>query len=156
MEGKLIPSYSYQCSCGLQFDAFAPASKHSEPKRCPACNNMAPRMMPSDMNGIFSQTVNGPGPQNTGIHSLDLHIDRVIGQHAKQGWEQEELRRREKRRVLAQNPNARSADLSLNPDGSYRVRKPEEKAVHERGIQIHLKAQEALGQAVKPHKKPSR
>lgn len=139
-----MPTYVFQCQCGLRFEASKGASKHSEPAKCASCGKMASRAMPSELNGVFNQTVDGPKPQNTGIHSLDAHIDRVIGQHAKQGWEAEDARRREKRRVLNHTPGAKTADLSLQPDGSYRVRKPEEKAVHDRAVTIHLKAQEAM------------
>lgn len=135
-----MPKFSYLCTtCGLRFEASAPAAKHKDPAKCLSCGGSAGREMPTDVSGVFQQTVTGPTPQNTGIHSLDTHIDRVIGQHAKQGWQAEDLRRKDKRAVLAAT-GATSADLSLNPDGTYRVRTAEEKAVHERALAIHLKS----------------
>lgn len=139
-----MPRYEFQCDCGLRFEAVKPASQHSQPTKCIACGEMASRAMPDAVSGVFNQTVTGPGPQNTGVHSLDVHIDRVIGQHAKQGWEAEDARQQEKRRVLRQNPGAKTEDLSLQPDGSYRVRKPEEKQLHYRAWAINHLAQQAL------------
>ena len=104
---------------------------------------MASRDMPEGVKGVFNQDVSGPTPQNTGIHSLDVHVDRVIGKSAEQGWAAEAARQQEKRRVLRAT-GAKTADLSLNPDGTYRVMTPEEKGVQLRATEINLRAQKAL------------
>jgi hypothetical protein len=108
-------------------------------------------MMPKDVNGVFNQPVTGIGPQNTGVASLDTSIDRVIGTSAKQGWDQAELRRREKLKVLAETGAPPDA-LSRNPDGSYRVMSPEERGVLDRAIRINDAASRALVPAL--NKKP--
>ena len=135
--------YSYQCPCGVLFDASAPASRYKDPKPCPDCGKPAARQMPKDVGGVFEVKSNGPAPQNTGISSFDAKVDRVIGQHAKQGWEAEDKRRAAKRKVLTTS-GAKTEDLSMNPDGSYRVRKPDEKAVHERAVAINNLATKTL------------
>ena len=133
-----MPTYEFLCqSCGLKFDGSAKLADRTKPKKCPDCNQDAPPVVPSQVQGHFSKEVTGPGPQNTGIHDLDTHIDRVIGQSAKQGWDAAEARVRDKREVLANNPGLTGHDLSRNPDGSYRVLTPEERAVHERSQAIH-------------------
>lgn len=99
-------------------------------------------MMPSNVHGVFHQPVTGPGPQNTGIASLDVHIDRVIGQSAAQGWEQVEQRVKEKRQLVAEGAPADA--ISRNPDGSYRVMAPEERGVFQRANQINDKANRTL------------
>jgi putative FmdB family regulatory protein len=140
-----MPRYAYQCrSCGVEFETSSNMAARKEPKPCPACSTSAPRKVPDDVSGTFNQAAQGPGPQNTGVSSFDLHVDRVVGQHAKQGWIVEEQRRAEKRRVLQNNPSAKSEDLSMNPDGTYRVRAQEEKAVHERAVAINTMAGKAL------------
>lgn len=97
--------------------------------------------MPEGVNGFFNKEVTGPGPQNTGISGLDAHIDRVIGAHAKQGWEEHGKRAAEKTKLLAQ-PEAEGKALSRNPDGSYRVMESEEAAVQKRALTIHNMAME--------------
>ena len=139
-----MPMYSYQCNCGVRFDSSAPAAKHKDPKLCPDCGKPAARMMPTDVSGTFNQAVSGPVPQNTGISALDAHIDRVIGQSAKQGWEEMDKIRAEKRRTLRQNPGAKTEDLSRNLDGSYRVKPKDEKAFHERAVKINDLANKTL------------
>jgi len=86
--------------------------------------------------------VTSSGPQNTGIAGLDAHIDRTIGQSAKQGWDVAEERRRKKQAVLDAS-GANGHDLSKMPDGDYRVMSPEERGVHERSQKIHQAAGEA-------------
>lgn len=128
-----MPTYEFLCqACGLLFDASAPIAKRNEPKLCVSCGQPAPPVPPSTVQGHFRKEVAGPGPQNTGIHDLDTHIDRVIGQHAQQGWEVVRGRQQLKREVLESNPQATGHDLSKNPDGSYRVMKPQERGVHDR------------------------
>lgn len=133
-----MPTYEWLCqSCGLKFDANAKLADRAKPKKCPDCNQEAQSTVPSQVQGHFSKDVTGPGPQNTGIQGLDAHIDRVIGQSAKQGWDAAEARVQDKRQVLADNPGVTGHDLSKNPDGSYRVLSSEERAAHERSQAIH-------------------
>lgn len=107
------------------------------PRPCPVCKKVAPRHVPADVVGVFSIPVTGPVPQNTGLSGLDTHIDRVIGRHAQQGWATIETRVQEKRRVLSAHPGTDGGDLSRNPDGTYRILNPEERAVHDRANTIN-------------------
>lgn len=93
-------------------------------------------MMPDHLTSVWNKEVTGPLPQNTGIHDLDTHIDRVIGQSAVQGWDVAQRRVRLKRQVMSQT-GATGHDLSRNPDGSYRVLSESERAVHDRANQIN-------------------
>lgn len=135
-----MPTYEYQCSCGVQFDAQAKMQDRTKPKPCPRCGDDANPMLPSTVQGHFKKDVTGPVPQNTGIHDLDTHIDRVIGQSAAQGRAVIEDRVRRKREVLRDNPGVDGHALSRTPDGDYRILGPEEKAVHDRTLAIHNKA----------------
>ena len=139
-----MPLYDYQCGCGLRFEASASMAKALEPSPCPECKTPAPRIVPEDVSGSFNQPVTGPGPQNTGLASLDANIDRVIGQSAQKGWAVADKRVKDKRRVLAETPGATGADLSRNPDGTYRVLAPEEKGVHDRANAINRTAMQKL------------
>jgi putative FmdB family regulatory protein len=142
-----MPIYVFQCSCGLRFEASASMKAYKDPKPCPDCGKQAPRYLPEDVNGVFHQEIsNGPVPQNTGISQLDAHIDRVIGQSAQQGWEVHNQRLSDKRQILRENPNVTGFDLSKNPDGSYKVLKPEERAIHERANTINSLALSSLKQ----------
>jgi putative FmdB family regulatory protein len=143
--------YTFQCACGVRFEAHAAMKDHQQPKPCPDCGKAAPRVLPTEVNGVFNQQVTGPVPQNTGISALDVHIDRVIGQSSKQGWDYHERRARYKKSVLQNHPGKTPEDLSRNPDGSYRVLQPAERAVHERANEINHQALTTL----KPPKKPA-
>jgi len=139
-----VPTYRYQCECGVQFEAVVPMKDHQKPKECPSCKASAQRVIPEDVAGVFNQSVTGPIPQNTGLTSFDGHTDRVIGVSAKQGWDEHEKRVRLKKRVLADNPGASPEALSRNPDGSYRLLAPEERGVHDRANAINSLAMKTL------------
>ena len=139
-----MPTYNFQCSCGVRFEAVAPIKDHQKPRKCPDCGELAPRHVPDNVSGVFNQPVTGPVPQNTGLSQLDAHIDRVIGQSAKQGWDVHGKRKQVKEEVLQAVPGKRPEDLSLNPDGSYRVMAPEERGVHERANTINSLAMTTL------------
>jgi putative FmdB family regulatory protein len=138
-----MPQYTFQCNaCGLRFDKRLPVAKRNDPRKCPSCDNPETVLqLPDSVAGHFKKNVTGPVPQNTGIHDLDTHIDRVIGQSAHQGWEVQHDRLQQKQDVMRRH-GVDGDDLSKNPDGSYRVLKPEEKAAHNRSQKIH----EAHGQ----------
>lgn len=131
-----MPTYEWQCNCGLRFDGYAKMADRTKPKACPSCGEKAPLAPPSKVAGHFTKTVSGPVPQNTGIQGLDAHIDRTIGQSAAQGRAVIEERNRVKRQVLDANPGKKVADLSRNPDGSYRVLGEKEAAIHKRSQAI--------------------
>ena len=139
--------YSYQCSCGIRFDASAAMKDHAVPQPCPDCKKLAPRHVPAGVNGTFHLETVGVGPQNTGVSELDRNLDRVVGEDAKKGWAAIDVRDKVKRETLRSNPGATNYDLSKNPDGTYRVMAPAEKAAHARAFTInhmanrHLKGQ---------------
>ena len=135
-----MPTYEYQCLCGLRFDGRSSLEDRSKAKTCPSCEEQAAPVVPSQVHGHFNHEVTGPGPQNSGIQGLDAHIDRVIGQSAKQGRDVINQRVHDKRQILANNPGLQGKDLSKNLDGSYRVLKPEERDVHDRSQNIHKTA----------------
>lgn len=119
-------------------------SKRDEKHPCPECESPSQILMPEAVNGFFNKGVTGPGPQNTGLSGLDAHIDRVIGTHAKQGWEAHDQRNADKRKALSGIPSeeAGAKELAKNPDGSYRVMTPEEQAAHGRVLTINNLAME--------------
>ena len=137
--------YEYQCECGVRFEATAPMKDHDKPQLCPACGLQAPRHLPDGVEGVFQQEVVGSGPQNTGISQIDAHIDRVIGQSARQGWQVVEERVAEKRRIVREQ-KVDGRNLSRNPDGTYRILAPEERGVHDRALAINSMAMTTVKQ----------
>ena len=111
--------------------------------------------MPEGVNGFFNKDVTGPVPQNTGIAGLDAHVDRVIGAHAKQGWEAHDKRAAEKRKTLGGVENPGAKELAKNPDGTYRVMSAEEQAAHGRVLTIHNMAMEHRKKANKGSGSPA-
>ena len=142
-----MPRFSYQCVCGLQFEARAKPREHSDPKPCPSCSEDAPRMMPETVAGHFNQAPDSPAPQNTGVHDFDTHVDRVVGASAEAGWEVAQARHKAKREFLERNPDVEGKDLSRNEDGSYGVLSKDERGVSERANDINSAAMTKLHQA---------
>ena len=143
-----MPLYTYQCKCGVRFEATGSMKEADKPSKCPDCEALAPRHLPEDVSGVFRQDVTGPVPQNTGVAQLDAHIDRVIGKSAEQGWALHEERQGQKKAVLEQDPEATPAHISRNPDGTYRTLTDEEAGVHHRANAINAKAMEARKKAL--------
>jgi putative FmdB family regulatory protein len=142
-----MPIYDYQChECGLRFEQSVKFSDRENDHPCHACNQPANRLMPASVKGVFNKDVTGPVPQNTGIHSLDAHIDRVIGKSAAQGWATHENRVADKREVLRQNPEATGHDLTQRPDGSWGTLSKEERGFQDRALAINSAAQSSLSQ----------
>jgi putative FmdB family regulatory protein len=139
-----MPRYTYQCECGLQFEATAPMKDHSKPKPCPECKAEAQRLLPEDVDGVFKHEVTGPVPQNTGISQLDANIDRAIGTSAAQGREVIEQRNRDKEATMRAT-GAKRHHLARVPDNEgYRVLEPEARDVHARANLINALAMRRL------------
>lgn len=95
-------------------------------------------MMPATVSGHFNKSVDGPGPQNTGIHDLDTHIDRVIGKSAEQGMAVIEERQAMKRKLVREGADPHL--ISRDPDGQYRTISREEKGFAVRANRINTRA----------------
>ena len=141
-----MPIYEYQCGCGIRFESTASMAKHAEPKKCPECGKEADRLMPSDVNGVFNQEVSGPIPQNTGVDSLDAHIDRVIGQSAEQGRKAHVARVDTKKELLRDNPDATGKDITKTSDGEFHLMSQEERNARDAALSINNQAMNAIEQ----------
>ena len=139
-----MPTYNFQCDCGVRFERVVSFDARQDPRSCPACDSAARRLMPETVSGIFVKDVNGPGPQNTGIASLDAHVDRVIGKSAAQGWEAHELRKADKQQALHSSPGADPYSLTQRPDGSWRPLTTEERGTQVRAQTINSLAVSSL------------
>jgi len=105
--------------------------------KCSACGEDASRWLPENVSSTFNHKLEGVGPQNTGVQSLDVDYDRVIGESALQGWTVQRERYRDKVETITQEPQIQGEDLSRNPDGSYRVLSENEKGIHQRANKIN-------------------
>lgn len=139
-----MPYYDYQCDCGIRFEEYVSFHDRDNPCHCPQCGDEARRLMPNTVSGVFRRDVTGPTPQNTGVSSLDTHIDRVIGQSAAQGWMTQKRRVQDKKEVLRKHPGATGHDLSEESDGSWRVISKEERGFRDRAVKINSLAMETL------------
>jgi len=99
-----------------------------ESRECPSCGDLADRVPPETVGYTFqpTPTAEGPVPQNTGVSSYDYEVDRIVGAEAQERWGSVAQREAAKRSVL-RDSGAEKQDLSVLPDGSYRVMAPEEK-----------------------------
>ena len=135
--------YEYQCQCGIRFEAEAPMKDSLKPRSCPECGKLALRWVPGDVAGTFNVKTHGIAPQNTGVHSTDVNWDRIIGKDSEEKWVAIGRHLKDKEAFMRANKVSRN-DLSRNPDGTYRVLRPEEKALHQRVIAINEAAMKAL------------
>lgn len=129
-EGRLIPIFDYQCDeCGLRFERPGRMDRAMEGHECPSCGTKAARVPPSSLGYTFNHnpTAVGPVPQNTGVSAYDYSVDRIVGADAADRWATVDKRNSVKREVLRDAPGATKKDLSVLPDGSYRVMEKEEK-----------------------------
>ena len=140
----MAPLYEFQCDCGLRFEANAPMSDAKKPRACPECNQQAQRWVPGDVAGSFNLETKGMNPQNTGVQSLDTNWDRVIGQDSAAKWTGFAAHYKDKERFMRDHGVGLN-DISINPDGSYRVLRPQEKATHQRALDINKKAMDTIG-----------
>ena len=125
-----MPLYIYQCNtCGLRFERRVGMSERT--KQSCDCGQPAIQVLPEEVGFTFNQPTQGILPQNTGISGIDTSYDRVIAQDAAKRWEIHNQREGIKRRVLRDNPSATKQDLSITPDGTYRVMSAKERKISE-------------------------
>ena len=141
-------TYEFQCPCGIRFEANAPMSDSKKSRTCPDCGKQAPRWIPRDVSGVFNLETKGIDPQNTGVHSVDTNWDRVIGKDSAVKWTGFAAHYKDKEKFMREHKVGRN-DISITPDGSYRVLRPEEKGVQQRVLDINAKAMDAVGSTPK-------
>lgn len=131
-----MPSYRFQCEhCGLSFTARGPADMASTP--CTECGKTVARALPKTVNAAVS----GGGTdlrRDTGLSGVDYNFDRAVGESSQKNWKGIAQRQRDKI-DLVRSQGVTGWDLSRNPDGTYRVMKPEERAASERTREFHFK-----------------
>jgi len=110
-----MPIIRYLCdSCGLSFRKRSTLESVS----CD-CGQIA-YSEKKDLSVGFSSDVSGSlEVQSTGIESLDLDFDRVIGEDARQKWDAIYQRRKDKWDILNDNEGATGYDLLREDDGTY-------------------------------------
>ena len=140
--------YEFQCECGLRFEANAPMKDHSKPRACPECKQLAKRWVPDNVSGTFNVETKGIAPQNTGVQSVDTNWDRVIGKDSEVRWTGFASHYKNKEKFMRDHGVKRD-DISVNPDGSYRVLKAEEKGVQKRTLEINKLAMDTVGSVPK-------
>jgi len=93
--GGDVPVYEFLCrNCGLKFEKILPMGKNKA-HEC-ECGAEA-EGIPSAFGFAFShKPVNGPVPQNTGVHGIDYNFDQVIGRDAAEKWKVVEERNKAK------------------------------------------------------------
>lgn len=112
-----MPIIRYLCdSCGLSF-----RKRSNKASATCDCGHTAQ----SEKGGLsvgFSSEVSGSiEVQTTGMESLDLDFDRVIGEDARQKWDMIYQRRKDKWDILNEHKGATGYDLVRDDDGSYLV-----------------------------------
>lgn len=130
-----MPTYRFQCeACGLNFTTRG-KSDITETK-C-ECGALAKRTLPQGVNVAVSAG-NADLKDSTGLSGVDYNFDRAVGESSRRNWRGIAQRQRDKIEVVRAN-GVTGFDLSRNPDGTYRVMDPEERAASERSRDFHFK-----------------
>jgi len=140
-----LPLYEYQCECGVRFEKSCAKDQRTSPKECPSCKEKAPWIPSMEVASTFNTKVTGPVPQNTGASEIDHEVDRVVGQHAKEGWAAIDERKAHKEQ-LAEEAGVDTGSLSKLPDGDYMVLPEFERKVLEG---VNSKLAEANNEVIK-------
>lgn len=112
-----MPIMRFLCvSCGLSFRKRT----NLDTAKCD-CGSTAQMESNEDLSVGFTSTVSGPIAQDSGIESIDLNFDRVIGEDARQKWEEIYRRRSDKWDLINENKGISGYDLLRNDDGSYMI-----------------------------------
>lgn len=131
-----MPTYRFQCEkCGLNFTAQRAVD--TKTTKCD-CGEMAPRVLPHGVNVTVSGGNVDTRTESVGISAIDYGFDRAVGESAKKNWNGYRGRYRDKLDIIQTN-KVTGWDLSRNPDGTYRVMTPEERAASERSRSFHFK-----------------
>jgi putative FmdB family regulatory protein len=131
-----MPTYRFQCEkCGLNFTGQKPVDTAFT--KC-TCGAMAPRVLPKGVNVTVSGGNVDTRTEKVGFSGIDYGFDRAVGESARKNWNGIRGRYRDKLDIIRAN-DATGWDLSRNPDGTYRVMNPEERAASERSREFHFK-----------------
>lgn len=125
-----MPMYDYYCeSCALVFEKMTSAKSSEALKPCPSCGGSCAKKFSPGSGHVFDNNLTHEGlvPQNTGVSSLDVDFDRIVGRDAEARYKVYEEREERRRDVLRHHPEATKRDLSLTSDGDYRVMTSDEK-----------------------------
>jgi predicted nucleic acid-binding Zn-ribbon protein len=111
-----MPILSFQCQkCGLSFKKRTKSSSHE----C-ECGNLV-YANTGDLSVGFKSDVDSTMAQDTGMESLDLNFDRVIGEDARQKWDAIYQRRKDKWDLLNANQGVDGSHILRTEDGNYVV-----------------------------------
>jgi putative FmdB family regulatory protein len=154
-----LPIYEYECNdCGLRFEKMRKMAESADPTPCPGCGVPDAKKLVSPTNFAFAHKVEGgPRPQNTGIHSIDYNVDRVIGRDAEQRWKTIGERAKHKDGVVQ---DARKSGqlvtrdhLTRTVDGTYRTLTESERTAANQGRELFRQAQKSVETSVQTAKK---
>lgn len=95
-----MPIYEFQCpTCGLRFEKIMPRMTADKSHPCD-CGAEATRLVSAAAFAFAHTPVNGPVPQNTGVHGIDYNPDQVIGRDAAEKWKTIEQREKVKTEAI--------------------------------------------------------
>lgn len=150
-----MPRYDFRCKCGLIFGKMLPMARAEEPQRCPSCNSMSQRDLPTGASVTFQSSSSLEQLTPEGVQALEEHIDRVIGEDSKKRWATISQRQKRKLFLIHSHEGVKGTDIMRDPeqDGDYLIGKPElrdrAKGLRDVGNMAVLEAQQQHRQAVK-------
>ena len=107
------------------------------------CGKQAPRVLPQGVNVAVSAGGADLSKETVGLAGVDYNFDRAVGESSQKTWGKIRERQRDKLDIVQAN-GVTGWDLSKNPDGTYRVMTPNERAASERSREFHFKAIDKL------------
>lgn len=149
-----MPVYEFLCrKCGLRFEKMLPMS--TDKSHACECGAEAEKI-PSAFGFSFAhKPVNGPVPQNTGVHGIDYNYDQVIGRDAAEKWQQIEARNKVKdqaaRDAAKEGKLVESRDQLVKTNDGYRpITEPERVKVNENRALANAVSKAAASKPKKP------
>ena len=114
-----MPILKFQCgSCGLSLRKRV--RRGTDTIKCDCGDQARVENTVSASVGFTGKVDQSMKAQTTGVESFDLDFDRVIGEDARQKWEQIYKRRRDKWDIIESN-KVTGNDLTRMPDQTYEV-----------------------------------
>ena len=142
-----MPTYRFQCEqCGLSFTARGAVDVKEA--KC-ECGKQAKRTLPQNVNVTVSGGNADLRTDTVGLSGVDYNFDRAVGEMSARNWKGIANRQRDKLDVVQAN-GVTGWDLSRNPDGTYGVMTPEERAKSESSRGFHFKMVDHGKKTLKP------
>lgn len=156
-----MPIYEFGCQkCGLRFEKIAPRMTADKSATCTSCGAEAERLVSAAAFSFAHTPVNGPVPQNTGVHGIDYNADQVIGRDAAEKWKTIETRNKAKDEAIKdarrEGKNVTSRDQLAKTAEGYRPITEKERVSANENRAVANEVNKAISEKIRSSKNPEK